>query len=381
MLDFVPNHTGFDHAWVTTHPELYVEGTLDNFRHAPELFRPVEVGDHVHFIARGRDPHFPPWRDAAQLNYFNPATREAVIGALEEIAQHCDAVRCDMAMLVTNDIFSRTWKSTVDLLWSPPNEEFWPSAIARVSSLTYLAEVYWDREWELQQQGFHYTYDKRLLDRLAYSSAADVHAHLRGDPNYAGRLVRFLENHDERRSALVFSNRLQAAAATAYTLPGMRFFFDGQLEGAEIKTPVQLGRWFVEPVRPPVRDLYDRLLRATKLPLFHGGAWRLLECRSTGDATEGDLVAFSWQTDRELAIVLANLGNAESQGLVRFAVPTGDAFDFCDQLTDQKYRWAAHDLTEGLYVRLPPGAAHVFLVERVGATAEDDTSSNVRSQS
>ena len=152
VLDFVPNHTGFDHEWVTARPELYVEATLDDYRRTPNNFHPIDTPDAVHFIACGRDPFFPPWRDVAQLNYFNPATREAMIGVLETIAQHADGVRCDMAMLVLNDVFQQTWGHTIDLLWTTPSEEFWPEATRRVAKLTYLAEVYWDREWQLQQQ-------------------------------------------------------------------------------------------------------------------------------------------------------------------------------------------------------------------------------------
>ena len=77
ILDFVPNHTGFDHEWVQTHPDYYVQGTLDNYRVEPTLYHPIETadGESLRFIACGRDPFFPPWRDVAQLNYFNPATR------------------------------------------------------------------------------------------------------------------------------------------------------------------------------------------------------------------------------------------------------------------------------------------------------------------
>ena len=105
-------------------PEFYVQGTLDNYRAEPDLYHPIEDadGDDVRFVACGRDPFFPPWRDVAQLNYFNPATREAMIGVLTTIAQHCDGVRCDMAMLVLNDVFAQTWQQRVDLLWGAPAE-------------------------------------------------------------------------------------------------------------------------------------------------------------------------------------------------------------------------------------------------------------------
>src|SRR5215207_2925601 len=110
VLDFVPNHLGFDHEWIRTDPERFVQGTLDAYRAEPALYHSVEDAEGiVRFIACGRDPFFPPWRDVAQLNYFNPATREAMIAVLQMIAQHCDGVRCDMAMLVINDVFQQTW--------------------------------------------------------------------------------------------------------------------------------------------------------------------------------------------------------------------------------------------------------------------------------
>jgi glycosidase len=294
VLDFVPNHTGFDHDWVQRRPELYVEGTLDDYRREPDLFHPVDAGSTVRFVACGRDPFFPPWRDVAQLNYFNPETREAMCGVLETIAQHCDAVRCDMAMLVLNDIFAQTWGTRVDLLWPQPADEFWPAATSRVSRLTFMAEVYWDREWQLQQQGMHFTYDKRLLDRLHRGSADDVRGHLRAERDFSSRLVRFLENHDEPRSAAVFGDRLPAAATIAYTLPGVRFFFDGQFDGVQATPPVQLGRWLEEVPRPGVSTLYERLLAAIDRPLFHEGSWDLLDVQPAGDDTSGEIVAFQW---------------------------------------------------------------------------------------
>ena len=364
VVDFVTNHTAFDHEWIRSRPDLYVEGTLDDYRRSPDLFQPIDAGSTVHFVACGRDPYFPPWRDVAQLNYFNPATRDAMSGVLESIAEHCDGVRCDMAMLVLNEVFANTWRDTVDLVWRAPSEEFWPSAIARARNLTFLAEVYWDREWELQQQGFHFTYDKRLLDRLHRSHPAEVRGHLQADPAYGARMVRFLENHDEPRSLPTFGARLPAAAATTYAQPGMRFFFDGQFAGAEIRTPVQLQRWADETARADVQELYRRLLSVIDLDVFHDGAWRLLDIRSAGDASYAGLVAVEWQHAGTRAVMVSNASGADGQGLLQIAeLSNAPAFDFVDQLTDQKFRWARADLGDGLYVRLASGAAHLFLVE------------------
>ena len=369
MLDFVPNHLGFDHAWIESDPERFVQGTLDDYRAAPELFRPVETagGSSLRFVACGRDPYLPPWRDVAQLNYFNPSTREAMAAELASIARHCDGVRCDMAMLVVNDVFARTWGDRVDLLWPQPDREFWPDAIARVP-LIYLAEVYWDREYQLQQQGFQYTYDKRLLDRLRHSDAAHVRGHLQAERGYSARLARFLENHDEPRSADVFDGRLRAAATLAFTSPGLRFFFDGQFRGASVQAPVQLGRWLLEPARPEIADFYERLLGTTNDALFHAGEWTLLTVRSAGDATHSHVVAAAWRLGDRLAVVAANLSSRESHGLVELgALPPGDGFIFEDRLTGAAYRWSAAELRDGLYVRLNGGDAHLLIAHVTGA--------------
>jgi glycosidase len=365
VLDFVPNHTGFDHDWIRTNPGFYVQGTLDRYRAEPMLYHPIEEedGSAVHFVACGRDPFFPPWRDVAQLNYFNPATREAMIGVLTTIAQHADGVRCDMAMLVLNDVFAQTWQQRVDLLWGMPETEFWPEATRR-APMTYLAEVYWDREFQLQQQGFHYTYDKRLLDRLHHGDPGQARGHLQADPGYSAKLARFLENHDEARSVAEFGHRIRAAAALTFTLPGLRFLFDGQLEGADVRPPVQLGRWPEGPDRPDIRDLYARLLKVIDQPLFHDGEWYLLDVDGAGDTTNRDLIAFAWRHGKDLAVVVGNITDHEAQGLVQIGdLPEAETFDLNDQLSDQSHQWTRADLGHGLYVRLHSGDAHLFLIK------------------
>jgi hypothetical protein len=364
ILDFVPNHTGFDHPWTRSNPEFYVQGTLDAYRREPHLFYPLDEGEIVRFIACGRDPFVSPWTDVAQLNYFNPATREAMIGVLGTIAQHSDGVRCDMAMLALNDVFAQTWATRVDLLWTTPGTEFWPEATRR-APMMYLAEVYWDREFQLQQQGFDFTYDKRLLDRLQHGPPQDARDHLRADPAYSTKLARFLENHDEARSATAFGNRIRAAAAVTFTLPGLRFFYDGQFEGADVRAPVQLGRWPASPDRPDIRDFYARLLRTIANPLFHEGTWTLLDVGAAGDSSNDDLLASAWRRGNDLALIAANISGQEAaQGLVHIGdLPAGDRFVLDDQLADRSYSWRRADLEKGLYVRLQPGDAHVFLLK------------------
>ena len=74
-------------------------------------------------IAHGRDPYFPPWPDVVQLNAFHPEMRQATVDVLGEILDQCDGLRCDMAMLVTNEVFGKAWGEHAG---PAPTEEFWP---------------------------------------------------------------------------------------------------------------------------------------------------------------------------------------------------------------------------------------------------------------
>ena len=106
-----------------------------------------------------------------------------------------------------------------------------------------MAEVYWDLEWTLQQQGFDYCYDKRLYDRLQSSDVRSIREHLRAGLDYQDKLARFLENHDEPRAASTFQwPKHRAAAAITFLSPGLRFFHQGQFEGARVRVPVHLCR-------------------------------------------------------------------------------------------------------------------------------------------
>jgi len=131
-------------------------------------------------LAYGRDPNFSGWPDTLQLNYANPELQRVRIDELIAIAGKCDGVRCDMAMLLLPDIFQRTWGVTP--------EPFWPRAIpavhAKFPDFTFMAEVYWDLEWTLHQQGFDYCYDKRLYDRLRDGHARPVGGHLLAGLDY-----------------------------------------------------------------------------------------------------------------------------------------------------------------------------------------------------
>jgi hypothetical protein len=363
MLDFVPNHTALDHPWVASHPEYFITGTELDLARAPGNFTRVKGANGDLLLAHGRDPYFPGWPDTLQLNYGNPQTQEAMTRVLEKIAAQCDGVRCDMAMLVLPEVFERTWGVSA--------ADFWPRAIHRVRRLhpgfCFLAEVYWDLEWRLQQQGFDYTYDKRLYDRLHAGNARLVREHLLANLDYQARLARFLENHDEPRAAATFSfAKHQAAAAIAYLSPGLRFFHQGQFEGRSKRMSPHLGRAPVEPLNAELKAFYQRLLALLKRPLLRQGQWCLLENLPAwrGNHSCDAFVNFAWhQPEGGRLLVAVNFAPHQSQCRVRlpFADLSGATLRLRDQLSSDVYERDGEELTQsGLYLDMRPWQAAAY---------------------
>lgn len=369
ILDFVPNHTALDHDWVTTHPEYYIQGPQEASDSLQSHFFRAETQHGSLSLAHGKDPNYPPWTDTAQLNFFNPNTREALIQELHTIAQYCDGVRCDMAMLVLNDVFSQTWGEYLES-WRVPLQEFWSETFFHFPDFVWIAEVYWDREWDLQQLGFQFTYDKRLYDQLRQSLPQEVVSHLRADVGFQKNLVRFLENHDEARSAIVFGNvRLPAVGTLMSTLPGMRLYHQGQLEGKRLRIPVQLRQAKQEPVDQGTMVFYDRLLKITNNKAFHDGQWRLLDIQAAGDVSCKNLIAYLWLSQTVQHMVVINLHSVMAQGRILFnnvseiQLSPSQVYVFHDVFTDKKYQHPAEELIhKGLLVCLEPFGAQILAV-------------------
>src|SRR5947207_6748721 len=222
ILDFVPNHVAQDHAWVFNHPEYFVQGTKEDLAQFHTRF--CQAGEKV--IAKGSEKRdFEPWQDVAQLNAFNSELRKAAIDTLHSIAEQCDGVRCDVAMLLLNSNFEDTWRKYIR---ERPKKEYWDEVISATRSrhpdMLVMAETYWNQEKELLQLGFDYCYDKdHFYDQIRYSNVKNIRSHLATSLDYQDKLVRFIENHDEERAAATFSpERERMAAVMMMTVPGAK---------------------------------------------------------------------------------------------------------------------------------------------------------------
>lgn len=369
ILDFVPNHFGADSSLIKSHPEIFLSvpkviWEKDNHTY----YKPNE--EQELYFAHGRDPFFPAWQDTIQVNFFNQHARKYLTDTMINLTQVCDGIRCDMAMLGLNNVFKNTWvgvlsKQGIEL----PSSEFWADAIQEVKKVrpdfVFIAEAYWDLEWELQQLGFDFTYDKRLLDRMVLSKADAIREHLYATPEFQKKSIRFIENHDEERAVTSLGKeKSKAAAVIISTIQGIRFYHDGQFEGRKIKIPVQLG---IEPEEIPnneLKEFYSKLLKITNADVFVDGDWKLLNPISSweGNITFRNILAWEWNWKNERRVIVINYSVTVATCRIKLDMSGyPEEVVLVDLLNNQSYNRSAEEIHHtGLYVELKPWQSHIF---------------------
>ncbi len=367
ILDYVPNHVAVDHPWTVEHPAALVQGTEDDLAaRSGSYFRVPENGL---IFAHGRDPYWPAWTDTAQVDAFSAEGREQSRAIVLDIASQCDGIRCDMAMLVLNSVFSRVWDRP-----DVPDTEFWdeiiPAVKARYPDFVLMAEVYWDMEAELQARGFDFTYDKRLYDRLLYENVHTVRDHLLAASSYQRKCVRFIENHDEARALTAFGlERSRAAATIIAALPGAKLFHDGQFEGRRVRIPVQLGE---RPAETPLEYLitfYRRLLTEVSAASYREGVFMALAAQPIlgSDTGHENILAFAWALGEDWRIVVVNYSDQPVKGRIllprpAFAGLASWRFDDVLHPGNPVLRTGDDLLIGGLPVELPGYGAQILVV-------------------
>lgn len=369
ILDFVSNHFSAKSSLIWSNKEIFLPADEYIFKNDPYTFYPSPANS-KEYLSHGRDPLFPPWKDTAQVNFYSAEARKYLTSVLIELTKICDGVRCDMAMLPLNNIFYNTWIGVLKKYgFEKPEKEFWEEAITSVknikSDFIFIAETYWDLEWQLQNLGFDFTYDKRLTDRLAAGNIQSIKEHLHAEKDYQQKSVRFLENHDEDRAIIKFGREKSIAAAViTSTIPGIAFYFDGQCDGRKIKLPLQLGREPEEKQDEKIKEFYRNLLNITKADVFRNGNWNLLETNSVADNdfTYDNLLAWEWRLDNELRIVVVNYNSSTSRCRLKFGVKSNsDEIVLSDLLNQTTYNRSTKEILEkGLFVELKAFNSHIF---------------------
>ena len=235
-----------------------------------------------------------------------------------------------------------------------------------------MAEVYWDMEWNLQQEGFDYAYDKRLYDRLVEGHARAVREHFYAGLDYQDKLARFLENHDEPRAAATFEGKNhEAAAVITFLSPGLRFFHQGQFEGRKKRISPHLVRAPQEPLNTDLQQFYTGLLSVIKKPVFRDGNWQLLECKPAWEGNDSwdAFIACAWQgPDGERMLVAVNYAPNQSQCYMQlpFTDLAGSQWRLQDLMSEAVYDRAGSDLQAvGLYLDMHAWHYHVFEMKKL----------------
>lgn len=366
VLDFVPNHFGVDHPWVGERSDLFVQTAAAR----PETFL-QDTSRGPRWLAHGKDPYWPAWTDTVQLDYRLQATQDAMTQALLRIAEQCDGVRCDMAMLLLTEVFARTWQGfPVNPTSTASSGEFWATAIQKVKKahpgFLFLAEAYWGLEPQLQALGFDYTYDKNLYDSLVrHDGVAAAQRVLTQPAPELARSAHFLENHDEPRIAgLLSPEEHRAAAFLMLVLPGLRLLHDGQLTGAGVRVPVQLTRRPAESERPQIREMYEQLLAVDAETSVGRGTARVLRPKAlSGERPPDAVVLIQWQNDaRMLRLAAVNLGPQACRCSAPLVLETARAnLSFADRLAEHRFSRSSQEIREqGLVLELAPYATHLF---------------------
>jgi hypothetical protein len=364
ILDFVPNHVAPDHPWTKSHPEYFIPGTEEEAKALPEDY--YKSGKNI--FAKARDPFYPPWPDVLQVNAFSEAFRLEILHTFKNVAAQCDGIRCDMAMLLMNDVFSKTWGGKAGKM---PEQDFWnfiiPSVKKQFPDFKFIAESYWDTEVALIGQGFDFCYDKRYYDYLQEGAEKSL-KHLAATLPVQEKLLRFLENHDEARAAKLFQpDKNRALALAALTLPGAKLVHDGQITGRTVKVPVFLSRRVKEQENTYLRKFYLQLLKMLRFHAVSDGKWSFCEVSGWPDNQSClNLLAWEWVSDLESLIIIVNLSDQPAQALIKsgYAYKPGKTYQLIDVTSMELFRRDGEEmLGQGLYVIVQNWGMHAFSIE------------------
>jgi glycosidase len=372
ILDFVPNHLAMDHPWVLQHPDYFINGSRSDLRLHPDIFFTAGKDS---ILAHGKDPYFPAWNDVVQVNYFNPATRKAMLKTLLKVSALCDGVRCDMAMLIITRLQKRIWGSRVfgKKRFKEPKAEFWENAIPEVKKknpdFTFIAEVYWGMDRELIAMGFDLAYDKYFYDALRDNDLAKIKFFLKEKESLSLTKLKFIENHDEGRALTVFGREKSQAAALIMGLAQSPIMIhEGQMEGFRNHLTIQLARCPEEKTDRILKSFYTHLM-----PLISGlsikeAPWNLSEPLPAwnGNSTFKNFIVLSAKQADTSLLVIINYSPSYSQCYVPMETKTfrSKKIVLQDKLHPFTYIRNKSELKEkGLYMDLTPYQCHFFEIK------------------
>jgi glycosidase len=281
ILDWVANHTAWDHPWITEHPDWYE-------RDANGVIQPAMVNGFV-------------WNDVAKLNFANQDMRLGMIDAMRYwiFTVNSDGYRFDYT--------------------DGPPIDFWIQANGNLRSITTHKLILYAEGGRLDNyKAFDYNHGFSFYDALKQmfggAQAPATRVENENDAQYrqAGennRLVRYITNHDVNGWDGVPQNIFggQAGAIAAFVLAaynrGVPLVYNGQ----EIALSYALTFPFTDQkikwdANKPVTDEYVKLIQ------FYNQSDAIRRGMPTS-YSNNDISAFVKKSATERALVLVNIRN------------------------------------------------------------------------
>jgi glycosidase len=440
--DMVPNHMGIDSAWVIEHPDWFLslgyppypsysfnsENLSDDPRvgiHLEDHYydrtdaavvfqrRDQHTGD-ARYIYHGNDGTSFPWNDTAQLDYSNPAVREAVIQTILHVARNFPVIRFDAAMTLARKHVQRLWFPEPGAGGAIPSrsehglsraefdarvpDEFWREVVDRVAAevpdTLLLAEAFWLMEgYFVRTLGMHRVYNSAFMHMLRDEDNAKyrqlIKTTLEFDPQILKRYVNFMNNPDEKTAVEQFGNgdKYFGVAMLLATLPGLPMFGHGQVEGFHEK----YGMEFRMPKLDETPD--EGLVRGHEwkiFPILHRRSlfadveqFLLYDLFRADGSVDENVFAYSNQINDDRALVIHHNKFADTRGWIKtsaayidkgsgdlrqkslgegLGLPDEGFVVFKDCVTQLEYIRPCEELwSRGLYLELGAYQHHAFM--------------------
>lgn len=279
MMDFVANHTAWDHSWTTEHPDWYTPGE-----------------DGPLSVPASPDGTPTNWTDVADLNYDSQQLRDEMINAMRFWVSEfdIDGYRCDVAEWVPYD--------------------FWADAIRAVRAVKPVLMLAEAGDVALHAAGFDMTYAwpfygtlKAVWEGQSARTLGELTIRIERAMPAGTRRLRFTTNHDEtawdRTPPQIFGGQHGARAASllAHTMPGVPLLYNGQETGRTAPVPFFEKTVYDWSAHPEMRAHYTRFFS------FHAESAALREGSFHLLSQSDDILAFARETNAEQVLVIVNV--------------------------------------------------------------------------
>jgi glycosidase len=309
ILDWVANHTAWDHAWVKNHPDYYATDKEG------KMISPFD------------------WTDVVKLNYSNPEMRKAMVADMSYWLKtaNIDGFRCDVAMEVPVD--------------------FWDNAFAELGKIKPIFKLMEAEQPDLMQKSFDMSYGwdfHHIMNDVAQGkkTVKDIDNYMIEHPKKYAKddfSMLFTSNHDENSwngsEYERMGDAVEPFAALTYLMPGMPLIYNGQEYDFEKRL-----KFFVKDElthnKGKMFRVYEKLSALKNSNVALNGSKNPASYSRLVTSTDEQVLAFSREKSGKTVIYVANL----TKGNQAFTVAIEGTY--LDYMTGKKVTFKKSDKLE-----------------------------------